>query len=129
MVSLVGLVAQLEHEDASSSSASIANLERKAQLQRRAYDQAIADLAAARAREGLPVERPLPDIGDGPKLSPSQVAQTAALIVRMGKVLRGELLLDATPPQPPTAPPKTDEERASIAAFIVNAGKKARNEQ
>ena len=131
MTSLRSLLAAYEGHE-SPTSASIDALEKMVRLQRSAYDQALADLTAARARQGLPLEPtdlPQPPQPRGSRLSAEQVAITAANIVRMGQIRRGELAPDMPPVIAAGEAPKTAEGSAAIAAAIIMAGKKRRGEK
>jgi hypothetical protein len=119
MASLRSLLAAYEGQDPSpAASASIASLEKMVALQKDALLQAERDLAAARAREGL-----------SDTLSSQQVQDTAAAIVKMGKIRRGELAPEMPPPQRAPEPPQTDEARAALSAAILAAGRKRRGEK
>jgi hypothetical protein len=110
-----------------AQSSNISNLEKRVALQKAALDQALDDLAAARARQGL---SPSPATPGPRQTAPIDVAATVAFIERTARRCRGEEPCDVTPPQVPA-----DNEDASapmgteaMAAFIINAGKKRRSE-
>ena len=127
MPSLRELLAQAEN----APSSNLANLEKRVAMQQAALDTALDDLAAARAREGLPVDPPeLPGPQPGsPRLSPSQVQATVEFVLRADRRRRAEEFIPATPAEPFPAPPSTPQARAEIAQFIINADRKARNER
>jgi hypothetical protein len=61
---------------------------------------------------------------------PTDPAALAARIIHMGRVRRGEAVLDIEPgpPQPPAPRALTPEEAKAMAEAIVAAGKRARGE-
>ena len=124
MASLRELLAE---QDAEASSPNVRNLEKRVVLQQAALDQALDDLRAERAREGLPVEPP--DLPGAPRLTADQVRDMAAFICRSDRRRRAEEAIPFAPPEPLAAPPTTPPDRAEIASFIIAAAKKARNEK
>ena len=130
MTSLRELKAQFDAENAAPSG-NINNLRRRVQMQRDALATAEQDLRIALGREGSPPE--LPDMPQpqpgGPRLSAAEAQATAAAIIRMGRIRRGELAPDAPPVQAAAEPPKTAQGVADTAAAILAAGKKRRGEK
>lgn len=124
MTSLRSLLAAYEGQDASPASASIAALEKMVALQKDALDQALADLQAARAKQGVPELPSLPDLPES-----GSVQATVEFVLRADRRRRGEEFIPAAPAQPFPAPPSTPQARAEIAQFIINADKKARGEK
>jgi hypothetical protein len=117
MPSLRQLAAQADAEDA------LNNLEKRVVLQQAALDQAITDLHAARARQGVP-DVDLPDVPDAP-LDTDRVRALADAILRAGKRRRGELALDERSISSRAINQRVDNP-AETSAFILAAARKAK---
>ena len=118
MTSLRQLVAQADAQDA------LDNLAKRVVLQQAALDQAIIDLNAARARQGVP-DVDLPDVPDAP-LDTDRVRATAEMILRAGKKARGEIPMDERPVASRVIS-QTVGDPAETAAFILAAARKAKS--
>lgn len=104
----------------------LANLQRRVEYQKRALEQAEADLAEARGERAIAEIDDLGELGrqHTPRtLSPEASAAAAALIIAAGRKARGldRRAFEPGPPQP--SPEAIDPER--VAAQILAAVKKA----
>jgi hypothetical protein len=152
MASILSLLASYEGQGASAAaSASIANLEKMVRLQKKALDQAIADLTVAReksarkgdhshtptaeevaefvARSAARAERSdlpgAPD-GGGPRFSDEDIRLTTEYIIRAARRARGEEMCDEIPARERAIDQRVDDPEAT-SAFILAAARKAQS--
>jgi hypothetical protein len=118
MPSLTQLAAQADREDA------LDNLSKRVVLQQAALDQAIIDLNAARARQGVP-DVDLPDLPDAP-LDTDRVRAVAEMILRAGAKRRGEIPMDERSVSSRVINQHVGDP-AEVSAFILAAARKAKS--